>query len=79
MIISMEIALQWMPQNTFDDKSTLVLVMVYCKQGLKNDWEMGRDDSLMLTTIHDDAFNMQNITPPQLKRWNYSNIPAGGT
>ena len=27
-----EIALSWMAQNTFDDKSTLVLVMAWCRQ-----------------------------------------------
>ena len=30
--ISCEIALRWMPQNTFDDKSTLVQVMAWCCQ-----------------------------------------------
>ena len=29
---SCEIALRWMPQNTFDDKSTLVQVMALCHQ-----------------------------------------------
>ena len=29
---SVEIALRWMPQNTFDDKSTLVQVIAWCHQ-----------------------------------------------
>ena len=32
MIISCEIRFRWMPQNTYDDKSTLVLVMAWCRQ-----------------------------------------------
>ena len=27
-----EIAVRWMPQDTFDDKSTLVYVMAWCRQ-----------------------------------------------
>ena len=41
MSTSDKIAFWWMPQNTFDDKSTLVNVMVWCRQaplleGLRN-------------------------------------------
>ena len=32
MSISCQITLRWMPQNTFDDKSTLVQVMAWCRQ-----------------------------------------------
>ena len=32
MIISCEIYLKWMPQNNFDDESSLVQVMVWCPQ-----------------------------------------------
>ena len=32
MNISVEIALRWMPLNTFDEKSTLVQVMAWCHQ-----------------------------------------------
>ena len=32
MGIFCEITLRWMPQNTFDDKSTLVQVMTWCRQ-----------------------------------------------
>ena len=32
MSTSCEIALRWMPQNTFDDKSMLVQVMAWCRQ-----------------------------------------------
>ena len=31
----------------------------------------------MLTTIRDDTWNMQHITPNS-KRWDYSNIPGDG-
>ena len=32
MIISREVVHMWMPQNTFNDKSTLVQVMVWCRE-----------------------------------------------
>ena len=42
MIISCEISVRWMPQNTFDDRSTLVQVMAWCLQAtshyLKQCW-----------------------------------------
>ena len=34
MSTSCEIALRWMPQNTFDDKSTLVQVMTLCRRNI---------------------------------------------
>ena len=38
MSASCEIALRWMPENTFDDKSTLVQVMAWCHQATSHYW-----------------------------------------
>ena len=34
---------------------------VFLQQGLQSYWEKRRDDTLMLTTIHDDTWNMLNM------------------
>ena len=38
MDISFEIALVWMPQNTFDDGSTYVQVMIWCRRAISQCW-----------------------------------------
>ena len=50
------------------------------QQGPKSYWEKRMDGSLMLATIHDDTWNMLNMQciTPNLKRWDYSDIPSGG-
>ena len=52
---------------------------VFLQQSLKSYWER-RDDSLMLATIRDDTLNVPNTQHiiPNPKRWDYSDIPAGG-
>ena len=53
---------------------------VFLKQSLKRYWEWRRDDSQMLATICDDTWNVHNMQHilPNLKRWDYSDIPGGG-
>ena len=46
---------------------------------IKSYWEKRRDDALMLATIHDDTWNMLNMQHIIPNRWDYSDIPAGGT
>ena len=52
MSTSCEIALKWMPQNIFDDKSTLVPVMAWCHQAtshyLNQCWPRSRHDMASL-------------------------------
>ena len=66
-------------KNKSKDRESNFLV-VFSSTKTERAIERRRDDSLMLTTIRDDTWNvlnMQHITPNS-KRWDYSDIPGGG-
>ena len=60
MRTSCEIALWWMPQNTFDGKSTLVQIMAWCRQATSH----------YLSQCQSRSMSPYGITKPKSVKWN---------